>query len=314
LATAPFTSESPLSDPAVPALLKEAAGARDLPHSGRSFIEHLVGTWWILGMWGMPRAVCRAGLAHSCYSTIFYPHALFDLGARPRVRALIGRGAEALAYRFCVIDRAELWTLAARLTSPGGGLKVRRIDDGRPVFLPAATVRSLLVVESANLAEQSAAGDGSPEPWMSRLASWSKVFGRVGPPLPRHLAPTLTGAAERRALEKYRLALKAPLSEAPALLDDALRLNPWAGEPRILRALCALDRRDWASAFSHAAQGQELLSAWAVTWDKRLKLREWLGLADLVMRGAAGAARPAGRALSFRSVRAALNGAGGRRD
>lgn len=313
MANATRTSERPLNDPVVPALLKEAAGAMDLPHSGRSFMEHLVGSWWILCMWKMPRAVCRAGLMHSCYSTVFYPHALFDVGERPRVRALIGRSAEALAYRFCIVDRAELWTLAARPTTPRGGLSVRRIDDGRRMFLPAATVRSLLVVESANLAEQSAEPDGSPSPWMSRLATWSKVFGRFGPPLPRHLAPTLTGAAERRALEKYRLSMKAPLSEAASLLDDALRLNPWAGEPWILRALCALDRRDWASAFSHAAQGQELLSAWAVTWDKRLKLREWLNLADVVMQSAVRAERPDGRRLNFRSVRAALAGAGGRR-
>lgn len=295
-----------LDDRAAMLLLKEAPGASALPHSGRSFLEHLVGTWWILGQWQMPRVVCRAGLLHSCYSTVFYPHALFAIRDRSKVRAIIGRHAEALAYRFCVIDRSELWDLAAEMSSLRKGLKVRRIDSDRPMFLPERTARNLLLIESANLAEQGSARDGLPTPWMSRLASWSQLLGRGGLPVPLHLCPTLTTAAERQAIEKYSAATNAPSSPLPSLLDAAIKLNPWAGEPRILRALYALECRETARAFSEAVRGHALISAWAVAWDKRLSLGAWLNLGTTVMQRAAGVGRGGKFNLTCESVRAVL--------
>jgi|GEM_PF-2905266 len=307
LASASLPPIFPVDDPAVTALLKEVPAASYLPHSDRSFLEHLIGTWWILSQWKMPRTICRAGLLHSCYSTEFYPYALFDIRARSKVRLIIGRHAEALAYRFCIIDRSHLWSLVAQKSSLGGGLNVRRIDDRRPLFLPEGTVKSLLLIESANLAEQSVAPDGLPTRWMSRLASWSRLLGRRrGLPIPFHLRPTITPAADRRALEKYRLVMSAPSSAAPLLLDDTIRLNPWAGEPRLLRALCALERFETERAFSEAAQGHALLSSWAVAWDKRLTLITWLNLATAILQRTTGIDQSKDTRLSFKSVRAAL--------
>lgn len=287
-------------------LLKEASRASTLPHSGRSLLEHLVGTWWILSRWKMPRIICRAGLLHSCYSTVFYPHALFDIRDRSKVRSIIGRHAEALAYRFCVIDRGEFEDLAAEISSLRRGLKIGRIDRDRAMFLPERTARSLLLIESANLAEQGIARDGLPTPWMSRLAAWSHLLGHGGLPVPLHLHPTLTHKAERQAIEKYRAATSPSSSAMPSLLDATIRLNPWAGEPRLLRALCALERREMARAFSEAVQGHALISAWAVAWDKRLSLGTWLNLGTDVMQRAAGAERGEKFNLTCEIVRTAL--------
>ena len=301
----------PLDDPAVHLLLKKIPLAADLSHSNRSFIEHLIGTWWILNKWKMPPWICRAGLLHSCYSTVFYPHALFDICERAVVRSIIGRQAEALAYRFCIIDRAQLWSLVAPISSLKGGLLVRRIDNSHRIFLSEATIRNLLLVESANLAEQSAAPDGLPTSWMSRLASWSRLLGRRRLPLPLHLRPMLTLAAERKALRKYHQVMSANLASVPALLCDTISLNPWAGEPRLLRALCALERGDREGALSDALQGHALLSAWSVPWDKRWKLGTWLNLSALILQRIIKPDPSVSVRLCFKSVREALVAASG---
>lgn len=302
----PLNSIFSLDDPAVLFLLKEVPRASQLLHSDRSFLEHLIGTWWILNKWNLPRAICRAGLMHSCYSTLFYPHALFKIQARPRVREIIGPQAEALAYRFCVLDRAELWSLAAQKSSLRGGIRVTRTDNGRRMFLAEGTVKSLLLIESANLAEQSAAPDGQPLPWMWRVVSWSRLLGRKTLPLPFHLLPTLTLAAEQKAVEAYRRVLNAPLSAVGALLDETIRLNPWAAEPRLLRALHSLERRDKESAIADTLRSHALLSAWAVTWDKRWTLRTWLNLNAATMQAVIKRDHASDAGISFKSVKEAL--------
>src|SRR5215468_771258 len=94
-----------VDDPVVAGLLKRLPHAAVLGHSGRSFLQHLVGTWRILVDWRMPVAICRAGFMHSAYSTSFYARALFRLDERGIVRSMIGREAEELAFRFCTMDR-----------------------------------------------------------------------------------------------------------------------------------------------------------------------------------------------------------------
>jgi hypothetical protein len=116
----------------------------------------------------------------------------------------------------------------------------------------------------------------------------------------------LTPAAERQAIEKYRAAILASSSAVPALLDDVIRLNPWAGEPRLLRALCALERREMSRAFSEAVQGHILISAWAVAWDKRLPLGAWFNIGTAVIQRATGGGRSEYFKLTCESIRAAL--------
>ena len=274
---------SRLDDPCVSFILEQVPKASELPHSGRSFIEHLVGTWWILNQWNRPKFICRAGLLHSCYATSFYPHALFNLRERSRVRAIIGSRAETLAYYFCVIDRAELWSRIAGLSVLPKTLTIRCFDSDRRLTLSKQTVRELLLIECANLAEQSSEPDGFPAPWMSRVISWSRLLKRGTLPLHFHLHRPLTAVADRRALERYRRAMSAPAEAVCRFLDDVIRLNPWAGEPRLLRALCFLQSQEKERAFSDAMQGHSLLSAWAVPWDKRWSLSKWLSLSTAIL-------------------------------
>ena len=298
-----FTS---LDDPCIPLLLELAPAAAEMEHGGRSFIEHLIGTWWILNQWKQPRFICRAGLLHSCYSTSFYPQALFSLSERARVRSIIGARAETLAYRFCVIDRAELWAKVATLSFLPKTFAVRRIDRDGCMSMSKPTTQKLLVIECANLAEQSADADGSPAKWMARVISWSRLLPSGTLPFQFEAGIDLTTAAETRALRSYHSISSAPIKTVPPLLDEVIRLNPWAGEPRLLRALHFLERHENERAFSDAMQGHSLLSAWSVAWDKRWSLNRWLSLSNAILNKVIGVNHHRNDSLTLKAVRRAL--------
>jgi hypothetical protein len=253
----------------------------------QSFLKHLLCTWRILADWRMPVAVCRAGFLHSVYSTSYYPHALFGLEQRDVIRGLIGADAEELVFRFCTMDRRRYWDELAThprrlaLTYPN------RMRGGSPVRVSRQTLKHLLMIESANLAEQGRSRDFGPAPWMWRIMHWWKFLDVRSIPLRVGVRPALTRTADERAIEAYRSALRAPGAEAASLLDRSIRLNPWAAEPRIMRGLCALEDRD-ERARVHAHEGFLLLKAWASPWDKRLTLNGWLALAQRIEAAAAG--------------------------
>lgn len=270
-----------VDDPVIASLLPRVSRAAALAHSGRSFLEHLLCTWRILADWRMPVAVCRAGFMHSAYSTSFYPHALFRLDERETVRRLIGREAEDLVFRFCTMDRPDFWDGLVQNRGVGTLTYPDRLRAGARVRVARKTLGNLLIMESANIAEQSRAADAGPAPWMSRVTGWWAFLDDRSTPLRSKVRPSLTERADEGAIEAYRLALKAPVRKAIPLLERAIDQNPWAAEPRILRALCALDAGD-AGAVAQATRGAELISAWAVAWDKRLSVQAWKALADRI--------------------------------
>ena len=116
---------------------------------------------------------------------------------------------------------------------------------------------------------------------MSRVLRWWEFLEPRSLPVKVALRPTLSRRAELAAIEAYRRALKASPRRASALLDEAIRRNPWAAEPRIMRALCALESGD-ERAPNLAGRGLELLTQWATPWDKRLSTRGWTALGERV--------------------------------
>ena len=267
-----------VDDPVVAGLLRRLPRAAALGHSRRSFLEHLVGTWRILADWRMPVAVCRAGFMHSVYSTSFYPHALFGLDERSTVRSMIGREAEALAFRFCTMDRRDFWDGLVRKRRSRILTYRDRCRAGAPVRVARRTLDRLLIIESANVAEQGSADDGGPAPWMSRVLRWWEFLDDDSFPLRLGVRPKLTRSADESAIEAYRLALKVPARRALPLLEHAIEQNPWVAEPRILRALCAFEMKHAGNPLG-TRRDVELLSAWAVAWDKRLTGKGWKALA-----------------------------------
>jgi hypothetical protein len=167
-------------------------------------------------------------------------------------------------------------------------------------------VGELLLVECANIAEQSSEPDGFPAAWMSQVISWSRLLKRGTLPLSLHSQRPLTADAERKALKKYRLVASAPARKVCSLLNDVIGLNPWAGEPRLLRALCYLQSGQKDLAFSDAMQGHYLLSAWGVSWDKRWRLNKWLALSAAILNGLTALDHRRNKALTIETVRNAL--------
>lgn len=86
------------------ALLLEI-GIGDQPHTGKTYIGHLLAVYRLMEEEGCTQDVCRAGLFHSVYGTQVYQGFVLPLDGREKVRAVIGERAEWLAYLNCAMDR-----------------------------------------------------------------------------------------------------------------------------------------------------------------------------------------------------------------
>jgi hypothetical protein len=88
-----------MKDPRIQFLID--SGAAHLPHSGRTLLQHLIGTARQLKRHGRPQAEVLAGLFHSVYATDYYGLAAALSITRASVLTLIGNDAESLVYIFC---------------------------------------------------------------------------------------------------------------------------------------------------------------------------------------------------------------------
>ncbi len=262
--------------------------AMSLRHSNRSFRDHLVGTWNILTAWNQPHVICRAGLLHSAYSTSFYPHALFAVTKRQYIRDLVGRRAEALVFKFCAIDRRSLWDLLPLRPVRTGIVVESRFDPERRIRLTRADVEALAIIESANIAEQTRSVDDGPATWMSEVFDlWRRVRGRTR--LRRAKAAQFTWRREAASIVLYRQACRMRPMQASEALDAAIGFNPWAAEPRVLRAILALTAGDARRCRKESRRALELLRLWHTAWDKRASLDQWKAFGESLRRAGKGA-------------------------
>ena len=76
------------------------------------------------------------------------------------------------------------------------------------------------------------------------------------------------------------------LDVATAVLEQAVRHNPWVGEPQMVLAQLYLSagRRDDAK---HAAQSAlQCFSAWGNAWDKRVQWDAWVAWTRILLQSA----------------------------
>lgn len=123
--------------------------ADETPHTGRSLIDHLIGTYRLLESWGNSRPICLAGLFHSIYGTNIFLFRSARLDQRCEVRAVIGETAERLAYLFCTSERPL--ALLRALLQPHLGLP--DMTDGTPRTIEPRELSALLEIEVANFLE-----------------------------------------------------------------------------------------------------------------------------------------------------------------
>jgi hypothetical protein len=107
-------------DPEISEILAavRARGGAECWHKHSSFLSHLVSTWAIAALWGLPREVRLCALLHSAFSNSFVNLALFspDDDGRAAVRALAGAEVERWTWLFCRVPRNEL--IYDRLVDP----------------------------------------------------------------------------------------------------------------------------------------------------------------------------------------------------
>lgn len=126
-----------------------AYGTDETGHSGRTLLEHLIGTADRLRAWGSGEVVCHAGLFHSIYGTQSFRIVSVPLSRRAEIAAVIGEEAEGLAYLFCVCNRRGF-----RTGAPGEVVTVHEHASGVAHEVSARDVERLLEIEVANILDQ----------------------------------------------------------------------------------------------------------------------------------------------------------------
>lgn len=157
----------PLRDSYAPPLISflRELGADGVRHSGRTFLEHLVGTAFLLEKWGYDDEVCKAGLFHSVYGTEYFRGGVLSFDDRPRVREKIGERAERLAWIFCAFERRCIGTAIAG----GEPYSVALLNGAGTVPITKAELGDLVGLAWSNALEQEAPARLTPESRARRL-------------------------------------------------------------------------------------------------------------------------------------------------
>lgn len=120
----------------------KSLGTEKMPHSGKTFYEHLINVEQILRICRCKETVCLAGLFHSIYGTTFFLNR--TVSNREEVKKIIGEKAEFLVWLFCNAQRPFCWFCGRHFVLRNGG----------SVLVDADTQHALQMIEGANLLEQ----------------------------------------------------------------------------------------------------------------------------------------------------------------
>jgi aspartate beta-hydroxylase len=282
-----------MDDPTAEGLLAwlRTEGGADLGHAGgRSLLDHLLGTYWIVRRWGQPQWLRHAALIHSVYGTDSYGRRLLGSEQRAALAGIAGDRAERLAYLFCVTPRRPLLAGTHRWARdmPTRSLGDEHTGGGdRPT---RDEVDALVLLHMANLAEQARAADGSPGRWLVRLRDLGDLLldsDAIAPPLFIAQLATLSEADESFARRRYLEDLSAQREDARASgFSLAAATCPALPEPCVWLSYCSLGRGDTRSSRSWSEQARKRLVALGTSWDKRLTYEQWLAIIEELARSA----------------------------
>ena len=102
-------------------------GIEEVPHTGKTYLGHLVAVYRFMENEGCSEELCQAGMFHSIYGTEKFQGFKLPLEDRAKVRGMIGERAEKLAYLNCAMDRS---TLDRALENTGPPYRVSERDTG----------------------------------------------------------------------------------------------------------------------------------------------------------------------------------------
>ena len=295
-------------------------------HKAGTFRHHLVGVARSLTLWQQPRDVRLLGLLHSVYGNAFVDLVKFDPASeRARLRELVGESAEHLVYLFCTQSRTQfVQRVLGGALEADGSLVLDK--DGQRHLLTPYEVAAFIIVSMADTIEQwfswqddiysrfpnvqhrpqavhwaASLWPGPMRPtgrMLHQIAGLGQALQHPGlqgllpvPPVFANCTQHLSVAAEAAATSLYWSVIQQdqPLVEldvATAVLEQAVRHNPWVGEPQMVLAQLYLSagRRDDAK---HAAQSAlQCFSAWGNAWDKRVQWDAWVAWTRILLQSA----------------------------
>ncbi|MDB5938168.1 MAG: hypothetical protein JWP77_532 [Polaromonas sp.] len=73
---------------------------------------------------------------------------------------------------------------------------------------------------------------------------------------------------------------------ATAVMEQAVALNPWVGEPQIVLAQLYLTVGEYERAEAAASSGLQMLAGWGTAWDKRIGWDAWMAWGRILLQGA----------------------------
>ena len=310
--------------PVLPTVLARGVG-QDW-HKAGTFRHHLVGVARSLALWQQPREVRLLGLLHSVYGNAFVDLVKFDPASeRARLRGLVGAEAEELVFLFCQRPRAQFVqrVLECAIAADGSVLLQDASGEHR---LTAHQVAAFIVVSMADTIEQwfswqddiysrfpnvqhrpqavhwaASLWPGPMRP-SGRMLHQISLLGRAlahpalsgllpTPPVFDHCRQALSAADEAAATALYWSVIQqdqplVDLDVATAVLEQAVRHNPFVGEPQMVLAQLYLSAGRNADAEQAAASALQQFSAWGNAWDKRVAWDAWVAWTRILLQSA----------------------------
>mmetsp|Transcript_18361 Transcript_18361/g.25897 ORF Transcript_18361/g.25897 Transcript_18361/m.25897 type:complete len:451 (+) Transcript_18361:467-1819(+) len=297
--------------------IKSIQAAMEFGHARDTFYAHLVGTFGLLGAWGQPEVVRRAGLLHTAYSGDLFQFYIFkgeDEDDRNKVRDIIGEKSEALAWLFGTVNRGRLCGF--------GDVVNRSMERALPLETPTVIehrlkgTHEMSVQDTANILMVTIAdyldqmvdmnawrdhhqiespdvlypGDGKPAValyWITTVAQTIAPHLEVVPKIFNNCTEVITYENELKARDLYWKVIvheaTLDVKEQISLLEESIALNPFVGEPHIMLAQLYHRQGDFELAAQEAAQALEKMYVLATAWDKRRSFECWVGFTRVVL-------------------------------
>ena len=285
-------------------------------HKAGTFRHHLLGVTRTLQLWQQPEEVKLLGLLHSVYGNAFVDLVKFDVNSeRSKLAALVGEKAEQLVFEFCTLSRAQFVQKVLAGQIEGNGTVVLE-HKGSQRVVDAYTVAAFIIVSMADTMEQWFSWQDDifssfPQvPQRSQKAHWmaslwpgpmrpsGRMLAQIAslglalqhpalkgllpmPPVFAHCSQGLSASADAAAASLYWSVIQQdqPLTDldvATGVLEQAVRLNPWVGEPQMVLAQLYLSAGRDAEALAAAESALQCFSEWGNAWDKRVQWDAWV--------------------------------------
>lgn len=166
---------SEATDPSAPLVeFLSSIGMKEIRHTEKTYLDHLVAVYKGLESWGCAHEVCAAGMFHSIYGTERFRGFTLPPERRPDIARLIGDRAERLAYANCAMDRTSF---DQAVTQTAGPFRFRNRWSGETIELGESEFRDLCLIHLCDWLEQVPRS----KKWKYRREAYRRLAARLGP-------------------------------------------------------------------------------------------------------------------------------------